>query len=182
MDLFCRASNACFNYNKVDAFSISGRDTSRFWGRLLQDMHIPHLHTVKDPDPLIYLGFPLIQCTQQRTNFVTAFVRKLKQGLQVHTGRSLSVVGRATVVNTLLLSKCWYILRVTPFTQRDLARIQSVAIQFLKQGIFPVIPWTTWTLPRSQGGLGILDVKLQYAALYFRWVQPLLAMEPSTPP
>lgn len=29
----------------------------------------------------------------------------------------------------------------------------------LKQGIFPVIPWSAWTLPRSQGGLGILDLQ-----------------------
>ena len=180
MDIFCRASNARFNYSKVDAFSISGRDTSRFWNPYLQDMRIQHLHTVNDPAPLIYLGFPLIQSTRQRATFVASFVQKLKLGLQVHRSRSLSVVGRATVVNTLLLSKCWYMLRVTPLTQHDFQQITSVAIQFLRPGIFPAIPWTTWTLPRSQGGLGILDVTRQSAALYFRWVQPLLAMAPST--
>lgn len=31
IDLFCRASNARFNYTKVEAFSISGRDTTSFW-------------------------------------------------------------------------------------------------------------------------------------------------------
>lgn len=174
MDLFCRASNARFNYTKVEAFSVSGRDTSRFWHRPLTNMNIHHLHTAKDATPIIYLGFPLIQSTQQRLSYVNSLIGKLKQAIQIHSCRSLSVMGKATVVNTLILSKCWYIFRVTPLTEQDLQRITSVAIQFLKKGIFPVIPWRTWTLPRDHGGLGILDVKLQYSALYFRWIQPLL--------
>jgi exonuclease III len=177
MDLFCRASNARFNYSKVDAFSLSGRDTSGYWSRSLADMNIHHLHTASDPNPLIYLGFPLIQSTLQRSNFTAALIQKLKKTLQPHSCRSVSVLGKATIVNTLLLSKCWYILRVIPFTQKDIQQITSVAIQFLKKGIFPVIPWKTWTLPRSQGGLGILDVNLQYAALYFRWIFPLLHLD-----
>ena len=101
-------------------------------------------------------------------------VDKLKAATTLHATRSLSVVGRATVVNTLLLSKCWYILRVTPLTQQDLHKITSVMIQFLRRGIFPAIPWSTWTLPKAQGGLGVLDVPTQYMALYFRWGQPLV--------
>lgn len=84
------------------------------------------------------------------------------------------MLGKATIVNTLILSKCWYIFRVTPLTQQDLQQIISVAIQFLRKGIFPVIPWSTWILPRDAGGLGVIDVKKQYSALYFRWIQPLL--------
>ncbi|CEP11741.1 hypothetical protein [Parasitella parasitica] len=165
MDLFCRASNARFNHNKVEAFSISGRDTSGFWARHLQDMNMQHMRTVKDPDPLIYLGFPLIQITQQPTNYIV--IRKLKQGLRVHSDRSLSVVGKATVGQHAATLQML---------------ITSVAIHFLKQDIFPLIPWATWTLPRYPGGLGILDVKQQSAALYFRWVQPLLAIDTPRPP
>ncbi|EPB81367.1 hypothetical protein HMPREF1544_11916 [Mucor circinelloides 1006PhL] len=139
-------------------------------------MNITHLQTALDPTSLVYLGFPLIQSTIQRTNFMATLLGKLKKTLQPHASRSISVLGKATIVNTLLLSKCWYIFRVLPLTQKDLQQITSVAIQFLKKGIFPVIPWRIWTLPRSQGGLGILDVHLQYAALYFRWVSPLLQL------
>ncbi|CEP13066.1 hypothetical protein, partial, partial [Parasitella parasitica] len=180
MDLFCRASNARFNYSKVEAFSISGRDTRSFWSRSLAAMNINHLQISTDPHPLIYLGFPLIQSTLQRNTFVRSFISKLKQTTISHSCRSLSIVGRATVVNTLLLSKCWYFFRVTPLSSQELNQIKSVAIQFLKRGIFPVIPWSTWTLPRSKGGLGILDVQLQYAALYYRWISPLLDLESPT--
>ncbi|KAG1123853.1 hypothetical protein G6F42_010167 [Rhizopus arrhizus] len=174
MGLFCRASNAKFNYNKVEAFSLSGRDSWHYWQHPLEEMHIHKLHTRHDEAPIVYLGFPLIQSTVQRTNHINMIVDKLKAATTLHATRSLSVVGRATVVNTLLLSKCWYILRVTPLTQQDLHKITSVMIQFLRRGIFPAIPWSTWTLPKAQGGLGVLDVPTQYMALYFRWGQPLV--------
>ncbi|GAN11795.1 hypothetical protein MAM1_0979d11396 [Mucor ambiguus] len=135
MDLFCRTSNARFNYSKVDAFSLSGRDNRGYWSRSLDDMKIYHLHYSFGPQPSHLPRFPA------HTKFV-------------------SVLGKATTVSTLLLSKCWYILRVIPFTQKDIQQITSVAIQFLKKSIFPVIPRKTWTLPRSQGGLGILGVNL----------------------
>ncbi|KAK4510569.1 uncharacterized protein ATC70_005000 [Mucor velutinosus] len=94
--------------------------------------------------------------------------------------RNLSVVGKATVLNSLILSKCWYVLRVTPFAQSNVQAIQSICTKFLRNGIFPVIPWATWTKPKPLGGLGVLDVALQQSALYFRWVQPLL--HPSNSP
>ncbi|KAG2215376.1 hypothetical protein INT46_011746 [Mucor plumbeus] len=57
MDLFCRALNASFHYAKVEAFSISSRDTRGFWNRPLAHMNIHHPHTAKDVDLIIYLGF-----------------------------------------------------------------------------------------------------------------------------
>ncbi|KAK4517578.1 COP9 signalosome complex subunit 2 [Mucor velutinosus] len=80
----------------------------------------------------------------------------------------------STVLNSLVLSKCWYVLRVTPFAQSNVQAIRSICTKFLRKGIFPVIPWATWTKPKPLGGLGVLDVALQQSALYFRWVQPLL--------
>jgi len=86
-------------------------------------------------------------------------------------------VGRATVLNSLILSKLWYMLRVTPLTATDFKQLRSVAIQFLQRSIFPVIPWNVWTLSKAQGGLGVIDIQLQSSALYFRWVQPLLTLD-----
>lgn len=174
MDVFCNASNAKFNFNKVEAFSLSGQNTWDYWSGPLMEMNITKLVTEDDPNPVIYLGFPMIQSTQQRNNFVGSFIAKLRAAVQPHLSRSLSVVGKATVVNSLILSKCWYLFRVTPLTQQALQQITSVAIQFCRKNIFPVIPWYVWTAPRSSGGLGILDPKVQYLALFFRWIQPLL--------
>ncbi|GAN09290.1 hypothetical protein MAM1_0256d08815 [Mucor ambiguus] len=60
---------------------------------------------------------------------------------------------------------------------KDSQQITFVAIQSLKKCVFPIIPWKTWTLPRSQGGPSILDVNLQHAALYFRWIFPLFHLD-----
>ncbi|CEP08031.1 hypothetical protein [Parasitella parasitica] len=78
MDLFCRASNAQFNYSKVDAFSLFGRNTRGFWKSSLSNMKINHLHTADDAQPLNDLGFNLIQSTQQRIYSVTTLIASLK--------------------------------------------------------------------------------------------------------
>ncbi|KAF1803102.1 hypothetical protein FB192DRAFT_1456330 [Mucor lusitanicus] len=57
------------------------------------------------------------------------------------------------------------------------AVLRSLAIQFLRRNIFPVIPWSVWTLPKEKGGLGVVDIQVQASALYFRWLHPLLAYE-----
>jgi hypothetical protein len=72
-------------------------------------MNINKLITENDPNPIIYLGFPMIQSTQQRANFVGSFITKLRAAVQPHLSRTLSVVGKATVVNSLILSKYWYL-------------------------------------------------------------------------
>ncbi|KAG0981226.1 hypothetical protein G6F26_011621 [Rhizopus arrhizus] len=67
IEVYSRSSNARINYNKVETISLSGRDHSSYWGRDLTDMNIPRIHLPTNPDPIVYLGFPLIQllyCTQ----------------------------------------------------------------------------------------------------------------------
>ncbi|KAK4518737.1 uncharacterized protein ATC70_008959 [Mucor velutinosus] len=177
MARYCAASNAKFNNAKVEAFSVSGRDTWDMWDGPLSQMGITHLHSVEDDEPLTYLGFPLVQSRIQRVHFMGALVTKIKTAIQIHSGRSLSVVGKATVLNSLLLSKLWYILRVTPLTQADFKQLRSLAIQFLRRNIFPVIPWKVWTLPKDKGGLGVVDIQIQASALYFRWLHPLLVQD-----
>ncbi|OAC98760.1 hypothetical protein MUCCIDRAFT_115001 [Mucor lusitanicus CBS 277.49] len=65
----------------------------------------------------------------------------------------------------------------TCFALSELQQLRSLAIQFLRKRIFPVIPWKIWTLPKDQGGLGVLDIQVQASAMYFRWLQPLLTQD-----
>ncbi|KAI9361390.1 hypothetical protein BD770DRAFT_310425, partial [Pilaira anomala] len=174
MDLFCQASNAKFNFNKIEAFTLSGHNSWNYWQQALEALQIHKLVSATDPEPVIYLGLPMIQSVRQRTNFVHSMVQKLKTALQPHLSRSLSVVGKATVLNSLILSKCWYIFRVTPLTQKDLKLLTSVGIQFCKVQTFPAIAWSIWTGPTRRGGLGVLDPRNQYLALSLRWLLPLL--------
>ena len=89
-------------------------------------------------------------------------------------------MGRATVLNSLILSKLWYMLRITPLTATDFKQLRSVAMQFLRRrSIFAVILWNNvWTLSKAlQGGLGVINIQLQSSVLYFRCVQPLLTLD-----
>lgn len=134
-------------------------------------MNIAH-HAASDPNPLIYLGFPLIQSTLQHNSFIAALIGKLKKKLQPLSAGQCHLLGKP------LLSIHYSCPNAgISFASWHIQQIPSVAIQFLKKGISPVIPWKIWTLPRSQWGLGIQDVNLQYAALYFRWISPLLQLD-----
>ncbi|CAO0789273.1 unnamed protein product [Mucor circinelloides] len=174
LNVYCQATNAKINYNKVEAISLSGRNTWSYWRARLTDMNITKFTTNVDTNPMIYLGFPLIQSYQQREVFLGGLLNDLRTYVKIHSQRNLSVVGKATVLNSLILAKCWHVLRVTPFPQNSIRAIQSVCSQFLRKGIFPTIPWTTWIKPKLVGGLGVLDVAQQQSALYFRWLQPIL--------
>lgn len=110
----------------------------------------------------------MLQSVQQQRNFIGSFINNLKLSVAPHMTRSLSVVGKATVLNSLILSKCWYLLRVTPFTKQDLRQIAPVAIQLCRSNIFPVIPWSVWTAPKHLGGLGVSDPQAQYHTLFLR--------------
>lgn len=80
-------------------------------------MKIKHLNSFEDDTPLIYFGFFLIQNRIQRVNYMESLIIKTKVAIQVHLILFLSVVWRVTVMNSLTLSKLWYILRVTPLTR-----------------------------------------------------------------
>ena len=141
LEIYCKASNAKINYNKVEAISLSGKNTGNYWINALTDIKITKFTTVDDTVPVIYLGFPLIQSIRQREVFMARLLENLRTSVKIYNTRSLSVVGKATVLNSLLLSKCWYLIRVTPLPINDIQAIVSIATQYLRKGIFPVIPW-----------------------------------------
>ncbi|CEP09945.1 hypothetical protein [Parasitella parasitica] len=162
MDRYRAASNARFHHSKE------------------APMNIIHIHLVKEEDPLIYLDFPLVQSRLQRVKFGGSLFTKLKVAVQLHSTRSLSVVGRATVLSSLILSQIWYVLRVAPLTLADFQLLRLTAIQFLRKNIFLVISWRVWTFPRAQGGLAVVNIQLQASALYYRWLHPLLVQDRDT--
>ncbi|OBZ81155.1 Transposon TX1 uncharacterized protein, partial [Choanephora cucurbitarum] len=96
LDSYCKASNAKINFSKVRALSLSG----------LTDLDIHKIWNSTDSDPIIYLGYPLIQSLHQRNTFFSSFIGSLKTVVDAHSNRNLSILGRATVANALILSKC----------------------------------------------------------------------------
>lgn len=116
----------------------------------------------------------MILSRQQRVNFFSEFIQKLHATLSIHSSRSISLLGKATIANSLVLSKCWYVLRVTPVSTAELKQIQSVISNFINIKIFPKLSWQTISASKKLGGLGVLDPSIQQQALIFRWLDPIL--------
>ena len=75
----------------------------------------------------------------QRNTFFLSFIGSLKAVADTHSNLNLSILGRATIANVLILFKSWYTLSFTPVTKAILRSIQSIVSPFVSRGIFPRI-------------------------------------------
>ncbi|KAG1112999.1 hypothetical protein G6F40_006210 [Rhizopus arrhizus] len=173
VNIYSTASNALLNYNKTQAFSLSG-DPHPQWQAFLAEHNITLWHDRNSPSHLTYLGFAICSGTSQRSHFANLLTQKIQHACFVHSQRQLSVRGKATVLNTLIYSRLWHVIRLFPFTKAQLQKIRSIGNSFINQGIFPKLSHDLICLDRSSGGLGVLDPSLQQQALQWRWLRPLL--------
>lgn len=120
----------------------------------------------------LVMQYTLLQLKE--IHYVSQLFDKIRQSCQLHSQRHLSIRGRATVLNTLIFSKLWHVIRFFTFTTSELATLRGIGSSFINAGIFPKISFNSLTLPRAKGGLGILDPASQQNALQWRWLRPLL--------
>ncbi|CEP09576.1 hypothetical protein [Parasitella parasitica] len=128
----------------------------------------------RSPSPILYLGFPLHTSLAQQDSCLAQPLEKVQQGCLIHQQRGLSARGMATVLNSLILSKLWHVLRVHSVPVSFLRSIQSVISEFIDFRIFPRISFDTACSPRRHGGLGLINPDLQQCTLQLRWLEPLL--------
>ncbi|KAG1034038.1 hypothetical protein G6F43_013468 [Rhizopus delemar] len=180
LDTYSQASNAKVNFHKTEALSLSGSriTSSSIWHGPLLSHRISRWHDCHSANPVIYLGYPLYTSTAQRDSYLAGLLRKINTACVLHSHRSLSVRGRATIVNSLILSKLWHVLRVTSVPRAFLEKVKSAVGAFLTRRMFPRISMATLCLPRTLGGLGVLDPVTQQSALQLRWILPLLSLSP----
>ncbi|KAI9317854.1 hypothetical protein BX666DRAFT_1839651, partial [Dichotomocladium elegans] len=69
------------------------------------------------PDPLVYLGYPLATSRSQMDVFLAKLLQSLESDCQLHSSRSLSVRARATILNSLILSPIWHVIRIVGVPQ-----------------------------------------------------------------
>ena len=77
LEIYYKASNTKINYNKVEAISLSGKNTKAYWRNALTDMKITKVTTVDDKvraSNLSWLSFNTIRTSTR--NFYGATVRK----------------------------------------------------------------------------------------------------------
>ncbi|KAG1093831.1 hypothetical protein G6F40_012613 [Rhizopus arrhizus] len=184
LEVYSRASNAQINFHKTLAVSLSGTciSSSATWRSSLIAHRITHWHDRSSTLPATYLGYPLYSSISQRNEHLSPLLGQIKTACQLHSQRLLSVRGRATVLNTLVLSKLWHVLRLTYVPSSFISKLKEIMSSFLTFRMFPKISLSTMCLPRSSGGLGVLDPGIQQHALQSRWLIPLLSGAPIGPP
>ncbi|KAG1453240.1 hypothetical protein G6F46_009277 [Rhizopus delemar] len=99
-------SNSKFNKDKTEAFSLDGCK-SQSWSALLQSNHITTYHCKHSPSAFRYLGYYLPYTIMQRDSIQNMLLEKLKAQFQIYSQRQLSLRGRASIANLLVLSKIW---------------------------------------------------------------------------
>ncbi|KAG2221276.1 hypothetical protein INT45_000189 [Circinella minor] len=78
-------------------------------------------------------------------------------------------------MNTLILSRLWHVLRLTGAPQGTFwKKLKSIIYKFMTHQTFPKPSFDQLCLPRSQGGVQLLDPQLQQHALCLRWLVPVL--------
>ncbi|KAI9315770.1 hypothetical protein BX666DRAFT_2048970 [Dichotomocladium elegans] len=115
----------------------------------------------RSAEPVMYLGFPLCSSQAQLEFSEAQLLEFVRNGCQLHVRRNLSVRDRATVLNCLLLSRIWHVLRVTAFPKTSfMAKLQTICSTFLLHHMYPPVRFSILCRPRDTGGLGILDPSL----------------------
>jgi hypothetical protein len=127
-----------------------------------------------------YLGYPICASLTQRNTAFTNLYTSIKQSCFMHSQRQLSIRGHATVLNSLILSKLWHILRVFNLTQEQISSLQNLGSTFINHHIYPRLSNNVIQLPRHQGGLDVLNIATQQSAFQWRWLSPLLWSDPTS--
>ncbi|RCH85670.1 hypothetical protein CU098_009186 [Rhizopus stolonifer] len=94
------ASNAELSFNKTTDITLSSKLNLR-WKNFLASQNITTWHDSTSPEAVIYLSYPT--CS-----------------------RILSVRGRATVLNSLISSRLWHVLRMLPLNKNTKRHIAAL--------------------------------------------------------
>lgn len=165
LHLYGRASNAKVNLTKTVAFPMSPVPNTALK---------THLHSLQvqwhdhDNDhALIYLGFPVAFSKQQKKRYWDGLKTKIQGSLSALTTRSLSILGRGTLVNALALARLWHIVWVVRPTPDFITQLRKLIKDFMCP-FKPQAGWSVITTPRSEGGLGVIDPLTQVQAFQLK--------------
>ena len=159
---FCKASGALVNWNKSFAFWVGDVEPP------LWSPH-PQFRWIPSGCPVRYLGCT-IGIDLSMENQVAPLLLSLRKKLLLWSSAKLSFAGRIVVANQVLLASTWYVLSCWIFSKSCILKIHRLIRNFLWSGktednARSKVKWDVITLPRSKGGLGIIDPVDQSRAL-----------------
>ena len=102
---------------------------------------------------------------------IQACIRQMEKCAKTQSQRNLSLKGKTVVINTLILSKLWFIANVFPTPKDFIPEINKIIFGYLWKGsAAEPIARETLFLPRDRGGLGIFMPLIQGQALRLKYL------------
>jgi hypothetical protein len=177
LNQFSKASNAKFNQSKIEAFSLNGNQDEG-WKTFLQQYNISNYHTNRSPEPFRYLGFYMVYTTVQRDYIQDKLIATVNDQITRYSVNQISLRGRTTVINTLVMTKIWYVLRLFQPTQAFLQKMKSLMYNYVWRKKYPLVSYNQLCLPLVQEGLGLLMPATQHRILQVRHLRHLFSNSP----
>ena len=88
----------------------------------------------------------------------TIIIEKVTKSINMLRQRYLSLFQKAILINSLILSKVWYVAHTLHLRKILAKRINASIFQYLWCGMYQPIKRNTLCLPKKEGGLGIHNV------------------------
>ena len=120
----------------------------------------------------VFVGKDMRQAMKDTWQKVT---RKLKTAVNLWKARTLSLRGKALVINTCMVSRTVYTASVFPMPTETLTEINKVVWPFLWDNSPDLVPREQATRPLSDGGLGIVDIPDKVSSIGMRAIELLRA-------
>ena len=105
---------------------------------------------------------------------IQSCIRQMEECAKTQSQRNLSLKGKTIVINTLILSKLWFIANVFPIPKDLIPEINKIVFGYLWKGsAAEPMARETLFLPRDRGGLGILVPLIHSQALRIKYLLQL---------
>ena len=102
-------------------------------------------------------------------------VSNLESRLSAWAGRQLSFQGKTVVINSLALSQVWHLCHVFPVPFWAGKRINTAVWKFFWSGKRDLVARKTVSLPKAQGGFGVINFKDKADSFALQWLKRFFA-------
>ena len=167
LQTFSDANGASLNWNKSAGLWISDVPRPEWYPG-------PEFRWHHNGEPIRYLGC-LVGIDLSPKAMLSPLLLSIKHKLVYWDVQHLSFASRVVITNSVLLASMWFIASVWLFSRSAIMKVQSLIRNFLwggKNGSRAVakVAWDVLVMPKSQGGLALIDPLMQSRALLTKFV------------
>lgn len=119
----------------------------------------------------VYLGADQNKCDAKNW---CENIKSIKRLLNLWHQRHLTVQGRATVISSPLLSKCWHVIAVTTIPEHFKRELKSLCVDFMWNKGAHLVAYNTISMRKKEGGVQLPDIDLKLKAFRIKFVFRLL--------